>query len=160
MLLNLSIAVTVSAANYLTNVPANFTMREFTLSAPWNSEWTPGIDVDEELRTATIQTSPKHTLLTLRLGDPKMGLSWYYYCDGLVFEYNRQPPYTATVTFHGEINNQQPGTGVFCKCDGPLCSTTRSVKARFLSVEQGELDWSSCEQSSELCQPTHWQQRE
>jgi len=131
--LAVTVPVQVTAATTVSNLPANFNVLQFTLLRPWEMDVAPSFAISSSPTSDTLLVNVQNTMPALEISDtnipPNIGLSWFYYCNGLSFTYSQTSPNIATVTFSGMINASQPGTGVTCQCKGSTCSTTSTLPA-------------------------------
>ena len=129
-----NIQVQVTAYSAVTNIPANFTgNNQFALLRPWEIDVAPHFAISSTPTTATLFVPAENTMPALELVDhvpPNNGLTWFYYCDGLTFQYHNGTDNNARVAFTGEINPTRPVGGVQCVCTGTACSTTQPVEAK------------------------------
>lgn len=129
-----NVTVQVTASNLVSNIPQEFTTRQFALLRPWELEMPPAFQISPTPTTDNLSVNPLNNLPALEIIDhtpPNNGLTWFYYCNGLTFNYS-QSTHTATVVFSGKIDSQSPGSGVQCTCSGSACSTTATVPAKFM----------------------------
>lgn len=130
--------VKITANETIAKQPTD-TKAYFGLTFPW---W---FMKDHSIPTFTISSSPSTqslittdatgnifnipALLITFIKGRNSGLTWYYYCEGLMLNYTHENP-AATITFSGDLT-PQPGGNVTCHCDGNACST-HDVKAIFM----------------------------
>ncbi len=130
-----SVTVTVTASTLVSNVPNDFKTEKFALLRPWELDTPPSFDISATPTTDQLTVNPLNNLAAFSIVDsvpPNKGLTWYYYCDGLQFNYAGSETKTATVVFSGTIDPGNPGSGVQCTCSGSACSTTATVPARLV----------------------------
>jgi len=127
--------VVVTANETIGALPAE-TSAMFGLTFPWwpfADKSLPEFPITETPTTQSLNYRDTHgnqfnipTLLVIFMSGENQGLTWYYYCDGLTFHYDKINP-SATITFSGNLS-PDPGGDVICHCTGNACSTG-SVRA-------------------------------
>lgn len=133
------VSVQVTAANQITPIPANFGAPRFVLDKPWFTGELPGFSISSVPTTDVLLIDPDFNIPGISIEDhvaPNKGLTWFYYCDGLKFNYTGAGVSTATVVFTGTVDPHQPGGNVQCTCSGSACSTTESIPARLMIVQK------------------------
>ena len=128
-----TVAVRVTASTTVSNVPADFSTKQFALLRPWEFDSPPAFQISVAPTVDTLSVNSLNTMPALEVTDhtpPNNGLTWYYYCDGLKFNYAGSSNNSATVVFSGQIDPQHPGSGVACTCSGSACSTTATIPAK------------------------------
>lgn len=130
-----TITVNVTASTQVTNIPADFGAPHFALDKPFYFGQLPDFAISAQPTMSALTIDPGFTIPGLSITNhvaPNNGLTWYYWCDGLNFQYDTNSVANATVVFTGTIRADAPGGGVQCTCSGSACSTTKTMPAKFV----------------------------